>query len=342
MVIVTLTITTKAEVMSQLTLTGVGSLADNVSLDDAPSPEPGTGQAVVALEAANINPADSLYAMGWYGIAPVVGRAVGNEGVGRVIATGPGVDSTWIGQRVIFLVNGKQGVWADAVLAQVESLIRVGDAGDPLQIAQLGVNPVTAQVLLSRFGADLKPGDWVGQSLGNSAVGQYVSQLARLAGYRTLSVVRSERAAEQVVADGGDLAVLSGEGLGSRIAEVLGGQKLGLVLDGEGGETAGALAASLVDGGTVAAYSSASGASQTIGIADLIYRNVRLEGWWIVNWLTETPRSEVEAVYAKLAALIESGDLRSAVDSTFPLSSWREALARTAESGRSGKVLFTF
>jgi NADPH:quinone reductase-like Zn-dependent oxidoreductase len=63
--------------------------------------------------------------------------------------------------------------------------------------------------------APLKPGDWVGQILGNGAVGQYVIRLAKRAEYKTLSIVRREKAADQARSLGGDRVVVQGENLGA-------------------------------------------------------------------------------------------------------------------------------
>jgi NADPH:quinone reductase-like Zn-dependent oxidoreductase len=346
--------------MSQIILSGIGNLADNVTLETNPDLTVGAGEVLVAIEAANINPADFLYAAGWYGVPPVVGRALGNEGIGRVIRVGAGVDAgfvgarvlivpngeqgTWadqvvVGARVLIVPNGEQGTWADQVVVAARNVVAIGEQGDPAQLAQLSVNPLTAHVLLSTFGG-LKPGDWVGQTIGNSAVGRYVIQFARRAGYKTLSIVRSEQAAEQVRSVGGDVVLIAGDGLSARVGEALGGKQLSLVLDGEGGATVAELAQSLKFGGTIVAYSAATGAPQAIGIGDLIYRELELKGWWIVNWLRNTPRAEVEATYAELAALVASGQISSAVDSAYPLADYQAALARAAAPGRNGKVLF--
>jgi NADPH:quinone reductase-like Zn-dependent oxidoreductase len=327
--------------MSQIILNAVGNLPESATLVTDPDLTLGANDVLVALEAANINPGDFLYAVGWYGVPPTVGNRLGNEGVGHVVEAGSAVDAALVGRRVIILPNTEQGTWADQVVVSANNVVFVGEEGDAVQLAQLSVNPFTAHTLLTKFGS-LEQGDWVGQTIGNSAVGQYVIKLAKRAGYKTLSVVRSEKAAEQVRAAGGDLVLIEGENLAARITEALGGQQLSLVLDGEGGATIGELAPSLEFGGTVVAYSSATGAPQAIGIADVIYRNIKLEGWWIVNALRQTPRAELEATYAELAALIATGEISSTVDATYALSDYREALAQASTTGRSGKVLFTF
>jgi NADPH:quinone reductase-like Zn-dependent oxidoreductase len=79
-------------------------------------------------------------------------------------------------------------------------------------------------------------------------MGQYIIALAKLAGVKTLNVVRREEAAEQVREWGGDRVVLQGDNLHKDIEEALAGKKLSLVLDTVGGTPVGELAKSLKPG----------------------------------------------------------------------------------------------
>jgi NADPH:quinone reductase-like Zn-dependent oxidoreductase len=56
--------------------------------------------------------------------------------------------------------------------------------------------------------------------------------------------------------------------------------------------------------------------------------------------MEESPRDQVEQVYARLAALILNGGLRQKVDSAFTLENFREALFRQESHDRQGKILF--
>jgi NADPH:quinone reductase-like Zn-dependent oxidoreductase len=75
--------------------------------------------------------------------------------------------------------------------------VAVSGEGDPQQLGMIGVNPITALLLLRLFGP-LREGDWIAQTGANSAVGQYIIRLAERAGIHTLNVVRSQAAATQV------------------------------------------------------------------------------------------------------------------------------------------------
>ena len=327
--------------MSSLVLDAIGDLAEDAVLDPDPDLGLGPEDVLVAMEAAPIDRVDFLFAAGCYGIQPTPGQALGSEGVGRIVDAGSGLGSGLVGHRVIVLANQEQGTWAEQAVMRARNVVAIGEDGDAGQLAQLSIDPVTAQTLLTRYGS-LKPGDWVGQTIGNGGVGQYVIRLARRAGLSTMSVVRSEKAAEQVRTVGGDRVVMQGEHLAARIAQALGGRQLDLVLDGEGGATVGEIAQSLKSGGTVVAYSSVTSMPPVIGLADLIYSELHVVGWWLVNWLRIAPRAEIEHTYSKLAALVRHGEISSTVEAAYPLADYRAAIAHAATPGRSGKVLFVF
>src|SRR4029453_8733504 len=196
------------------------------------------------MEAAPINPSDFLLVRGVYGVQPALPFSVGAEGVGRVTQTGSKVDVALRGKRVLILPPYEKGTWGDQVVVAVRNIVPMSDEADPLQLSMIGINPVTAYLLLNRY-VSLMPGDWIGQTAANSAMGQYIIALAKLAGVRTLNVVRRQEAAEQVRQFGGDRVVLQGDHLRKDIEEALDGKKLSLVLDTVGGTPVGELAKSL-------------------------------------------------------------------------------------------------
>jgi NADPH:quinone reductase-like Zn-dependent oxidoreductase len=326
--------------MSRLILTAIGDVDDTVRIEPDPDLTLGPDDLLVAIEAATVNPTDLRMAAGQYAIRPEPPTAIGAEGVGRVVAAGSSADQTLVGRRVVVLPTYEQGTWADRIVVGAHSVVPVGDGGDALQLAMLPINPATAYLLLNRY-VSLEPGDWIGQNLGNSAVGQYVLALARLAGVRTLSVVRREDAAKQLRALGADIVLVDGKDLGERITDALGGAQLRLVLDGTGDATASELAHALEFGGTIVSYSSTTGTTPDLSPGDVIFREITHRGFWLINWIRTAPREEIEQTYVSLAELVDRGVLTSAVEATYPLAEYRDAFAHAKKSGRSGKILFS-
>jgi len=326
--------------MSQIILNVVGgNIADGVSLDVGGEVSPGAGEVVVDVEAAPINGADVLFAAGWFGVYPQVPAAMGAEGVGRVVEVGDEVDSALVGRRVAILPSFRFGTWATRTVVPAQNVVPVPEDTDALQLAMLSVNPATAYALLHDY-VELKPGDWVGLNLANSAVGHYLIALARRAGFKTLAVVRREDAAEQVRRLGADVVVLDGDDLGERVGEVLGDAKLRVLFEGTGdpGQIA-QLVSAVENGGSVVAFSAVTGQPPVVPLADLIYRGISLRSFFILTWLQNTPRDRLEQVYGELSQLIDEGVIGAEVQATYPLEEYRKALQNAQETGRTGKVL---
>lgn len=326
--------------MKQLILTKFGDPEDTVRLVDTPEPVAGPGKVLVRLEAAAINPSDLLLLKGKYLVHPELPAGVGAEGVGIVEAVGPEVDSNLVGKRVIVLPTYTYGTWSEKVVAAAHDVIEVPDA-DPQQLAMLSINPPTAHLLLDRF-VNLQVGDWVGQTAANSAVGRYVTTLARRRGLKTLNIVRREDAVEDVRAAGGDVVVVSGPNLADDIKQALGGDRLSLVIDPLGGSAASDLIGALEFGGTAVAYASLTGTPMSVSSADLFGREVRLTGFWLGNWYASEPRHEIVDTLDYLARLIAEGVLHAPVDATYHLDDYLKAFTHARSAKRGGKILFTF
>jgi NADPH:quinone reductase-like Zn-dependent oxidoreductase len=327
--------------MRQLQLIAHGEPSDVIELNTVSEPALGQQEVLITMEAAPLNPSDFLFVRGIYGVRPVFPSSVGAEGVGRVAKIGSNVDVALRGKRVLIIPTYEQGTWADQVVLPVRNIVQMRDEADSLQLAMIGINPATAYLLLSRY-VSLMPDDWIGQTAANSAMGQYIIALAKLAGVKTLNVVRRQEAAEQVRQWGGDRVVLHSDNLLKDIEEALGGKKLSLVLDSLGGTPVGELAKSLKPGGSVVVYGMQSGQFPAMPPKELIYRGLSLHGFWLINWIRNAPRTEIEETYQKLGDLVADGSLSATVEHVYPLDQFKEAFKHSLKPNRSGKILFQF
>lgn len=327
--------------MKTLQMRAFGKPTTAPELIESEAPEPGSGQLLVALEAAPINPSDLLLIRGRYGHRPALPAALGTEGVGRIVAVGPAVDPVRIGERVLIIPTMKHATWQDQVVIDEGDAVPVDPEVDVLQLAMLGINPMTADLLLRSF-VDLPPGAWVGQTGGNSAVGRYVIALAKRAGYRTLSVVRRPEVAAELLELGADAVVVSGPDLGEQLKQALGDERISLLLDSIAGDVITELASWLVHGGTLVSYGGMSGAPVVVSPPDVIFRDLTVRGFWQKHWLDTAPRDEIIAAYARLAPLVADGTLRAPVAATYPLEKFQDALVHATQPDGAGKVLFAW
>src|SRR5438093_11738803 len=104
---------------------GVGKL----SLGEVSHPDPGPGQVLLRVRFAALNPADAFLAQGMYPAKPPLPHILGREGVGDVVAVGPGVDNVRVGETVAILrcdVGVEAwGTLAEKVVVPTESVTRV-------------------------------------------------------------------------------------------------------------------------------------------------------------------------------------------------------------------------
>jgi len=327
--------------MRQLQLVAHGEPSDVIELNTVSEPALGQEDVLISMEAAPLNPSDFLLVRGTYGVQPTFPFSLGAEGVGRVAKTGSKVDVALQGKRVLILPTYEQGTWADQVVVPVRNIVPMSDEADPLQVSMIGINPATAYLLLNRY-VSLMPGDWIGQTAANSAMGQYIIALAKLAGVKTLNVVRREEAAEQVRQWGGERVVQQGDNLRKDIEEALDGKKLSLVLDSLGGTPVGELAKLLKAGGAIVVYGLQSGQFPAMPPREFVYRGLSLHGFWLINWIRNAPRTEIEEIYQKLGDLVADGSLSAAVEHVYSLDQFKEAFSQSLKSNRSGKILFQF
>src|SRR6195256_6094574 len=274
--------------MRQLQLVAHGEPSDVIELNTISEPALGQAEILISMEAAPLNPSDFLFVSGKYGVRPAFPSSVGAEGVGRVAKVGSKVDVALQGKRVLIIPTYEQGTWADQVVVPVRNIVPMSDRADPLQLSMIGINPATAYLLLNRY-VSLMPGDWIGQTAANAAMGQYIIALAKLAGVKTLNVVRRKEAAEQVRQFGGDLVVHQGDDLQKDIETALDGKGLSLVLDTVGGAHRGELAKSLKPGGSIVVYALQSGQFPAIPPKEFLYRGLSLHGFWLINWIRNAP-----------------------------------------------------
>jgi mitochondrial enoyl-[acyl-carrier protein] reductase / trans-2-enoyl-CoA reductase len=329
--------------MRKLQITAIGEPADVLQLVEFQAPAPGPGQVLVKVEAATINASDFLYISGQYFITPRPPSDVGAEGVGRVLAVGPGEDESLVGARVLLLPTYGHGTWATHLIAATTDIVVVPDDIDTVQLAMVGINPITALLMLRNYGDPSKENRWIGQTAGNSAVGEYLIKLARRYGWKTVSVVRRQAAAEQVRGWGGDRVVIDDANLESNLAQSLNGAELDVVVDSVGGRAARQLAHHLRFGGTVVSYAVLSGQSASVPVLELIGRHLNWTGFWLINWLRRTDTAEVHGTYRDLVALVGDGTLSARIARTVRLEDWKDAVSLTqGETGREGKVVFVF
>ena len=296
-------------------------------------PEPGPGEVALDMLLATINPADLLTLEGRYGVRPEPPFTPGAEGVGRVRAVGEGVEGLAPGDFVLPFAGS---AWVERMTTKAGAVVKLPADVDLEQAAMLKANPATALAMLLDL-VDLSPGDWVAQNAANSAVGVNVIKIAKALGLKTFCIVRREAAAARLAALGADRVVVH-DGAGPA-PEVEDAARARLAFDAVGGPATNALAAIMAEGGTIANYGLLSGRPCEIDPHHLVFRDVRLRGFWLAKWFREVSPATVQARYGRLADWLSEGVVGAPVLARHPLSEVKAAVAQAAEDARDGKIL---
>ena len=308
---------------------------DAVAFD---APVLSSGQVLIKVLAAPINPSDVLTLTGQYGMLPPLPAIGGNEGVGDIAALGPDVSGLNVGQRVLLPVGC--GTWSTHVVADAKRLMPLPSAADPVQMSMLTVNPPTAALMLSEF-VDLQAGEWVIQNAANSGVGGYLIQIARARGLKTVNVVRRESALASLADSGGDVVLVDGPDLHKRVAEATGKARIRLGIDAVGGASTEHLARCLAEGATLVNYGAMSGEPCQISPGSFVFRDITLRGFWLALWFRKATPQQQMALYGDLAKRIAGGELHARVHATFPVERIKDAVTAAAAGKRDGKIVIT-
>jgi NADPH:quinone reductase-like Zn-dependent oxidoreductase len=291
---------------------------------------PGPGQVLIGVEFSPVDLSDLLVVRGVYPLRPRLPSVIGNEGVGRVLAVGPGVENVTVGDRVLTPLYGF--AWAERIVVPAEGLFAVPADVDPQQLAMLTINPPTAGLLLTEF-VDLAPGDWVVQDAANSGVGRSVIAFAKARGFKTINLVRRPELIDELKTLGGDLVIVDApEGL-NQVKAALGTAAPRLAIDGVGGASAATLINLLGRDGTFVAYSGLSKAPIEISSLALIFKRISLRGFFLSD---PEHAAKIRPFVIEAAELLRSGRLHAPVAATYPLSAIKDAVAHVE---RGGKVL---
>ncbi len=315
----------------------IGNPAEVLQLQERVLAPPTGHEVRVRMRYAPVNPADLNFIEGTYGRVAHPPCIPGHEGCGEVEAVGPNVSSLEPGDVVIPLLG--TGCWTQHQTAEEQYFAKLPPQLDPVQACMLRVNPVTAWALLKHYNTKLGEGDWVAQNAANSGVGRAFIQLAHHFGIKTVNFVRRPELIEELKALGADIVVLdTPEGV-AEAKSALGDAEVLLAANAVGGDSAIHLMDLLSSGGTLVTYGAMSRRSLKVPNKFLIFKSLTLTGLWITKWLEKASSAELRSVLDPLTALIESGELVTAIDQIVPLENFKEAILRAQEGGRGGKVI---
>jgi NADPH2:quinone reductase len=175
-----------------------------MKLEEVPDPVAGTGQVVIRVKAAGVNPVDTYIRSGIYARKPPLPHYPGMDLAGIVQTVGPGVTKFRAGDRVYaFLATGG---YADLVACDESRVRRLPDNASFEQGAALGVPYATAWIaLFSR--ADARPGETALVHGASGGVGVAAVQMARAHGLRVIGTAGTDEGLQAIREEGAQVTL---------------------------------------------------------------------------------------------------------------------------------------
>jgi len=324
---------------------------DGVEIIDVDRPDPGSGEAVVDVDACSINHHDLWILNGASAMVDPTDLpfVTGLDVVGVVDAVGEGVTGVAPGDRVVLCPNETCGTCrfcregpenlcenyslyhgglAEAACVEADRLIPLPQNVDATTAAALPTAYLTAYHMLRR--ADVEPGDLLFVPGATGGVGVAAIQLADVLGVRTVGTSSSASKLETVAALGADHTIqgtdpddlrdaVAAIGAPDAVINHLGGAYTQLGLD------------VMRRGGRMVVCGRTAGPISEIDIANLFRGHKRVIG------STMGTQADLE----RLVDLVAAGDLDPRIDRTFPLEATADAFATMRDRDTLGKLVVT-
>lgn len=319
---------------------------DVLRLEDIDLPDPGPGEARLAVEAIGLNRAEAMYRQGRYVDKPVFPSLIGYECVGLIEALGEGVVAFVVGQRVCCIPSfsmARYGVYGEAAIVPASALAAVPDGLSPIEAAAFWMANLTAYGALVQ-GVDLRPGETVVITAASSSVGLAAIRIAKRLGAQVVAATRTDAKRAVLLGAGADHVVATeSEDLPALVRQVSGGRGAKAVFDPVSGPYVETLVKALAADGRLFIYGGLSGQPSPLGPpppgGHILANGAMVRGYSFREVINDPER--FAAARAWLLAGLAEGSLRPVIARTFPLDQIVEA-HRYLENGQQvGKVVVT-
>jgi NADPH2:quinone reductase len=313
-----------------------GPAREVLEVGDLPRPVPQAGEVLVELHTSGVNPSDVKSRVG----RPVEGGIIvpHSDGAGVIAEVGPGVPRERIGERV-WIWNGQ---WQRPM----------GTAAGFIALPQQQAAPLPANVsfeagacigipLLTALQAVRIAGDLKGRTLlvtgAGSAVGHYVTQLARLRGATVLATAGSAARRDYALAAGAaEVIDYKREDVAARVKALTAGAGADAIVDMDFSSTARLLPqGALKPHGRLVGYGSNQPGELPVHFRTLLWSSLELRFFLVYDLLP----ADREAVIRETSDLLARDALVHSIGAVFPLQEIAAAHERVEAGDGVGNVV---
>ncbi|WP_406263425.1 NADPH:quinone oxidoreductase family protein [Actinacidiphila glaucinigra] len=307
-------------------------------LDEVPDPQPGPGELLLKVRAANVNFPDALLCRGHYQVRPPLPFTPGVEFCGEVVAVGEGVTGHAAGDRVVTPAALPGGAFAELAVVPAAGVLPAPPALDDAESAALHIGYQTGWFGLHRR-AGLSEGETLLVHAAAGGVGSAAVQLGKAAGATVIGVVGGPDKAKTARELGADVVVdRTCEDFVAVVKEATGGRGADVVYDPVGGDAYTRSTKCIAFEGRILVVGFTSGTIPSPGLNHALVKNYSVVGlhWGLYN--THDPAA-VRRCHDELTRLAAEGAIRPLVSERVPLEGAADAVQRVADGTTTGRVV---
>ncbi|WP_053851903.1 NADPH:quinone oxidoreductase family protein [Streptomyces sp. NRRL B-24085] len=304
-----------------------GEPSEVMRLADVARPEPGDGQVLLKVRAANINFPDVLMCRGHYQVRPPLPFTPGVEICGE----------TEDGRRVIANPSLPYGGFAEYAVADTAALLPAPDSLDDAEAAALHIGYQTGWFGLHRR-AHLEAGETLLVHAAAGGVGSAAVQLGKAAGATVIGVVGGADKAAVARELGCDVVVdRRAEDVVAAVKEATGGRGADVIYDPVGGEAYTQSTKVVAFEGRIVVVGFASGTIPNPGLNHALVKNYAILGlhWGLYN--TKNPKL-VQHCHEQLVELAARGAIKPLISERVPLAGAADAVQRLGDGETTGRI----
>ena len=325
---------------------------ESLKVEEAPTPEPKTGEILIRVGAVGVSFATMLGVEGKHQNKPPLPYIPGNELAGHVVALGPDVGHLKVGDRVATGVP--QGGFAEYAVATAANAARIPDGMPYAEATNFPTLYPTAYGAL-KWKANLQPGEVLlvhGAGGGSGLTGIEVGKAMGATVIASAGGADKLAAAKQAGAD--HLIDYRKEDLRARVLELTDGRGADVIYDPVGGSAFDISLRCVAPEGRIIPMGFASGTIPKIPANILLVKNVTVIGFYYGYWTgwggKKAPgpkdmaglarrRAMVAAAQEELMGWFGEGKLRATVAATFDLADWVKAFRLIQQRTVVGKAV---
>lgn len=291
--------------------------SDVLTLETVAPPEPQPNEVLIRVQAAGVNPLDWKIRSGYMReVFPMpLPFTPGMDVAGTVEAIGADVKAFQVGQAVYGELT--MGAYAEFAIASQDAIALKPQTLDFVQAASVPMVAMTAYQALFDY-ADLKPGQTVLIHAASGGVGMFAVQFAKWKGAQVIGTTSAANT-EFVRSLGADQVI---DYKSTPFEQVV--QNVDVVLDTLGGDTQARSYSVLKPGGILVSTTAPPDSKKAQE------RGIRAE---MINMKISTSLLE------EIASLLESGQVKTVIAQTFPLSGTRQAQELSQGGHVRGKIV---